>query len=85
MISIIIPVLNEEREIKGILDSVSGYSGKKEVVVIDGGSTDRTEARRLAIVVNLSKINRLVMVSNSAFLLFSNILLTTCLESQDGV
>jgi rSAM/selenodomain-associated transferase 2 len=45
-ISIIIPVLNEETTIGTLLESISGRmadKGKCEVIIIDGGSTDRTE------------------------------------------
>ncbi len=44
-ISIIIPVLNGERTIRACLNSIlhSDYPGeKREIVVIDNGSTDRT-------------------------------------------
>lgn len=45
LISIIIPVLNEERYIQKVLDSIRDNSTAdhiKEVLVVDGGSTDRT-------------------------------------------
>jgi len=44
-ISIIIPVLNEEKYIKDVLFSISNKSGTdriKEILVVDGGSTDLT-------------------------------------------
>jgi glycosyltransferase involved in cell wall biosynthesis len=42
-ISVIIPVKNEEVHIKGLLDSLSTQSRKAdEIVIVDGGSTDRT-------------------------------------------
>jgi rSAM/selenodomain-associated transferase 2 len=76
MVSIIIPVLNEEREIKGVLDSVSGYSGKKEVFVIDGGSTDRTAdiAKRYAHVY-LAKRGRAAQMNAGAAMAKGDILL----------
>ena len=43
MISIIIPVLNEEKTIEGLLDNLAALSGMKEIIVADGGSTDRTK------------------------------------------
>lgn len=42
MVSIIIPVLNEERSIFEILTRLSALEGEKELIVVDGGSTDRT-------------------------------------------
>ena len=42
MISIIIPVLNEERALPATLQHVFSQAGEFEVIVIDGGSTDST-------------------------------------------
>ncbi len=42
MISIIIPVLNEEKRIKDLLEKINSLHGEKEVIVVDGGSTDDT-------------------------------------------
>ena len=42
MISMIIPVLNEERALPATLQHVFSQAGKFEVIVIDGGSTDNT-------------------------------------------
>ena len=42
MISVIIPVLNEEKALPGILESVFKNTGCYEVVIVDGGSEDRT-------------------------------------------
>lgn len=42
MISIIIPVLNEERALPATLQHVFSQAGKFEVIVVDGGSTDST-------------------------------------------
>jgi len=41
-ISIIMPVLDEERRIGRAIDEVLALRGRKEVVVVDGGSRDRT-------------------------------------------
>ena len=42
MISIIIPVLNEERALPATLQHVFSQTGKFEVIIVDGGSTDST-------------------------------------------
>lgn len=42
MISVIIPAYNEERALPATLESLLHQSGDYEVIVVDGGSTDRT-------------------------------------------
>lgn len=42
MISIIIPVLNEEKNISAALENVERLNGEKEIIVVDGGSIDNT-------------------------------------------
>lgn len=42
MISVIVPVLNEEKNIEEALQSVSMLKGDFELIVVDGGSTDKT-------------------------------------------
>lgn len=47
MVSIIVPMLNEERTIGQVLDQLAGLSTseldvEKEIIVVDGGSTDRS-------------------------------------------
>ncbi|GAB6098205.1 TIGR04283 family arsenosugar biosynthesis glycosyltransferase [Halanaerocella petrolearia] len=42
LISVIIPVLNEESTIKTTIKQVQKVAGNKEIVVVDGGSQDRT-------------------------------------------
>jgi len=42
MISVIIPVLNEERVLPGALRRVFSQAGEAQVIVADGGSSDRT-------------------------------------------
>jgi rSAM/selenodomain-associated transferase 2 len=42
MISIIIPTLNEERSLPPLLDAIRQQGADHEVIVVDGGSEDRT-------------------------------------------
>lgn len=44
MISIIIPVLNEERALPATLQHVFSQAGEFEIIIVDGGSTDNTLA-----------------------------------------
>ncbi|GAA0719293.1 TIGR04283 family arsenosugar biosynthesis glycosyltransferase [Clostridium malenominatum] len=41
-ISIIIPILNEEKVIESFLRELSTLKGEKEIILVDGGSTDNT-------------------------------------------
>lgn len=47
MISIIIPTLNEEQALPSLLDAISRQGADHEVIVVDGGSEDRTVATAL--------------------------------------
>ena len=42
MISVIIPVLNEERALPATLQHIFSQAGEFEVIIVDGGSTDNT-------------------------------------------
>lgn len=42
MISIVVPVLNEEKTIESTLLQLTSLDGDKEIIVADGGSSDRT-------------------------------------------
>ena len=44
MISIVIPAYNEEKALPNTLRDLLRQSGNYEVIVVDGGSTDRTRA-----------------------------------------
>lgn len=48
LVSIIVPVLNEEAMITSLLDHLAGLPGRWEVVVVDGGSSDHTRTLALA-------------------------------------
>ena len=41
-VSIIVPTLNEESHIVGTIRSLQRLSSEKEIIVVDGGSTDQT-------------------------------------------
>ena len=45
MVSIIIPILNEEKGIRRIQENLKTLEGEFEVIFSDGGSTDRTLER----------------------------------------
>ncbi|MEY7999927.1 TIGR04283 family arsenosugar biosynthesis glycosyltransferase [Clostridium sp. Mt-5] len=42
MVSIIIPVLNEEKKLKNFLTILESIKGEKEIILVDGKSTDNT-------------------------------------------
>lgn len=42
MVSVIIPTFNEEKNIEALLKSLKNINYPKEILVIDGGSTDKT-------------------------------------------
>ena len=42
MISVIVPTLNEEKNLPAVLRNLLVQTGNYEVIVVDGGSTDRT-------------------------------------------
>src|SRR5689334_11247827 len=41
-VSVIVPVLNQERQIAACLGRLASVPGLKEVIVVDGGSADQT-------------------------------------------
>ena len=42
LVSVIVPTLNEELQLPGLLDHLATLRGPHEVLVVDGGSSDRT-------------------------------------------
>ncbi len=62
-LSVIIPVLNEEKTIKKILDKVLGLKNIYEIIVVNDGSTDKT----LQILENIKKTSlRLHIISHNS-------------------
>ena len=57
MISIIVPVLNEEKSIENTLRQLYSLNGQKEIIVVDGGSSDNTVqiASKLSTVIQSEK------------------------------
>ena len=45
MLSVIVPVLDEEQQIDGLLAALGATPGLGEIIVVDGGSRDRTTER----------------------------------------
>ena len=44
MVSIVVPTLNEEAAIAETIRTLQAFPGKKEILIADGGSEDRTQA-----------------------------------------
>ena len=44
LVTVVVPVLDEERALPGLLDHLAGLGGWLEPIVVDGGSRDRTVA-----------------------------------------
>jgi rSAM/selenodomain-associated transferase 2 len=44
LVSVLIPVLDEERELPALLDALAALPGRWELIVVDGGSHDATTA-----------------------------------------
>ncbi|AWI07770.1 glycosyl transferase [Clostridium drakei] len=82
MVSIIIPVLNEEKNIEKSLIQFNRLKGDKEIIVVDGGSNDNTRqiAKRFAKVV-LSEKGRANQMNKGAAKTRGNILWFVHLDS----
>jgi len=88
MISIIIPTLNEECSLPGLLDAIQQQGAEHEVIVVDGGSQDRTRevarARKVQTFVSLPGRGAAVCIgareSRGELLLFLHADSTCCPE-----
>ena len=47
-VSVVIPALNEEEPIAGVVREIVGVAGVSEIIVVDNGSTDQTATRAAA-------------------------------------
>ena len=65
LISIVVPAFNEERTIEEILRRVSAVAMRKEVIVVDDGSDDRTPAIVEALAVELADVRLIVQPHNA--------------------
>lgn len=81
-ISIIIPTLNEEQNIGAIADTLQGTAG--EIIVVDGGSTDRTVlfARMRRIRVEQSTAGRACQLNHGATCAGGKVLLFLHADTQ---
>lgn len=57
MVSIIVPVFNEEKNIEKIINTLNALEGEKEIIVVDGESQDNTflYASKLAYTIKVQK------------------------------
>lgn len=91
MISIIIPVYNEEKKIKEILENLLSSDGNNiEIIVVDGGSIDSTAALSRQYPVKLIRCikNRALQMNEGAYAARGDILLflhSDCLLERQGL
>jgi rSAM/selenodomain-associated transferase 2 len=89
MISVIIPVLNEEARIRKTLDNLAQMAGEFETIVVDGGSRDKTVdiARKYSTVV-ASKKGRAIQMNTGAGRAGGDVLFflhVDCLPERDAL
>jgi rSAM/selenodomain-associated transferase 2 len=78
MVSIIIPVLNEEKSITALLENLAEQKGDYEIIIADGGSTDDTLTKCKSyrdIKIVTSEKGRSLQMNKGASISLGNILL----------
>jgi len=78
MISVIIPVLNEEKHLPNLLNDLNSIKDQLEIIVVDGGSTDQSINRAAEFKVKVIKsmsgkaiqMNKAAKVAQNEYLLF---------------
>ena len=84
MISIIVPVLNEAKNITRLISSLQGLEGDKEIIISDGGSEDNTKelAEQFNVTVITSKSGRAFQMNAGANISHGQVLWFVHADSQ---
>ena len=63
-LSVIVPVYNEERTVREILDKILSVSVDKEIIIVDDGSTDKTRERLIDYSDKIGKAGQIRIVTH---------------------